>query len=147
MVYLSDSGWGQRDFEADSATAAAVVGKLNYLLDLKQSSARNCIASYEFICSLTVPSYAWHNFWSHVKRANFKVLYFSAELVYDFKNIFFKGSMLIITVYKSDLKINEIVRDSLETVKTHKQCFLRKQRKEYLQNKEKKKGRPRTVTN
>jgi len=41
MVYLSDSaGWGQRDFEADTQTAAEVVQKLNYLLDLKQSLAR-----------------------------------------------------------------------------------------------------------
>ena len=40
MVYLSDSGWGQRDFEADSETARAVVQKLNYLLDLRQSNAR-----------------------------------------------------------------------------------------------------------
>jgi len=40
MVYLSDSGWGQRDFEADSLTAAEVVQKLNYLLDLRQSTAR-----------------------------------------------------------------------------------------------------------
>ena len=40
MVYLSESGWGQRDFEADSETAGAVVQKLNYLLDLRQSNAR-----------------------------------------------------------------------------------------------------------
>jgi len=40
MVYLSDSGWGQRDFEANSQTAAEVVQKMNYLLDLKQSVAR-----------------------------------------------------------------------------------------------------------
>ena len=40
MGYLSDNGWGQRDFEADSETAAEVVQKLNYLLDLKQSNAR-----------------------------------------------------------------------------------------------------------
>ena len=40
MVYLSDSGWGQRDFEANSQTAAEVVQKMNYLLDLKQSAAR-----------------------------------------------------------------------------------------------------------
>ena len=37
---MSDSGWGQRDFEADSETARAVVQKLNYLLDLRQSNAR-----------------------------------------------------------------------------------------------------------
>jgi len=40
MVYLSDNGWGQRDFEANSQTAAEVVQKMNYLLDLKQSTAR-----------------------------------------------------------------------------------------------------------
>ena len=37
---MSDSGWGQRDFEADAETAVEVVQKLNYLLDLGQSAAR-----------------------------------------------------------------------------------------------------------
>jgi len=40
MVYLSDSGWGHKDFESDREVAQEVVQKLNYLLDQKQSAAR-----------------------------------------------------------------------------------------------------------
>lgn len=41
MVYLSDSGWGHKDFESDREVAQEVVQKLNYLLDQKQSVARD----------------------------------------------------------------------------------------------------------
>eukprot|EP00088_Acartia_fossae_P031774 TRINITY_DN3258_c0_g1_i2.p1 TRINITY_DN3258_c0_g1~~TRINITY_DN3258_c0_g1_i2.p1 ORF type:complete len:548 (+),score=138.78 TRINITY_DN3258_c0_g1_i2:651-2294(+) len=41
MVYLSDSGWGHKDFESDREVAEEVVQKLNYLLDQKQSTARD----------------------------------------------------------------------------------------------------------
>jgi len=40
MVYLSDSGWAHKDFEAEREVANEVVQKLGYLLDQKQSVAR-----------------------------------------------------------------------------------------------------------
>ena len=46
LVWLAEGGWRQQDFEADAETVAAVVQKLNHLLDLRQSEARRMRREY-----------------------------------------------------------------------------------------------------
>jgi hypothetical protein len=46
LVWLTEGGWRQQEFEADVETVAAVVQKLNHLLDLRQSEARRLRREY-----------------------------------------------------------------------------------------------------
>jgi len=46
MVYLTEGGWRTHEFEGEGATVAAVVEKVNHLLDMRQSEARKMRKEY-----------------------------------------------------------------------------------------------------
>ena len=46
MIYLTESGWRWTEFEGESDTVDAVIGKVNHLLDLRQTQARKLRKEY-----------------------------------------------------------------------------------------------------
>lgn len=46
MVYLTEGGWRTHEFEGEGTTVAAVVEKVNHLLDMRQSEARKMRKEY-----------------------------------------------------------------------------------------------------
>lgn len=46
MVYLTDSGWRWTEFEGEKDTVDAVIGKINHLIEMRQSQARKLRKEY-----------------------------------------------------------------------------------------------------